>query len=56
MGEEEGCGNKKSDVASLEKKLKLHLLVYMIDFFFFFFFVCFCVCVPLNKSITVEPI
>jgi hypothetical protein len=31
MGEEEGCGNKKSDVASLGRKLKLHLLVYIID-------------------------
>jgi hypothetical protein len=28
MGEEEGCGNRKSDVASLGRKLKLHLLVY----------------------------
>ena len=28
MGEGERCGNKKSDVASLERKLKLHLLVY----------------------------
>ena len=28
MGEKEGCGNRKSDVASLERKLKLHLLVY----------------------------
>ena len=35
MGEEEGCGNRKSDVASLRKKLKLHLLVYIIDFKFF---------------------
>ena len=31
MGEEEGCGNMKSDVASLERKLKFHLLVYIID-------------------------
>ena len=29
MGEEEGCGNRKSDVASLERKLKLHILVYI---------------------------
>ena len=28
MGEEEGCGNRKSNVASLGTKLKLHLLVY----------------------------
>ena len=28
MGDEEGCGNMKSDVASLERKLKFHLLVY----------------------------
>ena len=35
MGEEERCGNRKSDVAFLGRKLKLHLLVYnMIDFFF----------------------
>ena len=27
MGEEEGCGNRKSDVTSLGRKLKLHLLV-----------------------------
>jgi hypothetical protein len=27
MGEEEGYGIRKSDVASLGKKLKLHLLV-----------------------------
>ena len=31
MDEEEGCGNRKSDVASLGRKLKLHLLVYIID-------------------------
>ena len=31
MSKEEGCGNKKSDVASLGKKLKLHILVYIID-------------------------
>ena len=31
MGEEEGCEKRKSDVASLERKLKLHLLVYIID-------------------------
>jgi hypothetical protein len=31
MGEEEGYGNRKSDVASLGRKLKLHLLVYIID-------------------------
>ena len=31
MGEEEGYRNKKSDVASLGRKLKLHLLVYIID-------------------------
>ena len=31
MGEEEACGNKKSNVASLGRKLKLHLLVYIID-------------------------
>jgi hypothetical protein len=31
MGEGEGCGNRKSDVASLRRKLKLHLLVYIID-------------------------
>ena len=29
MGKEEGCGNRKSDVASLERKLKLHILVYI---------------------------
>ena len=28
MGEGEGCGNRKSDVASLGRKLKLHLLIY----------------------------
>ena len=28
MGEEEGCENRKSDVASLGRKLKFHLLVY----------------------------
>ena len=28
MGEEGGCGNRKSDVTSLGRKLKLHLLVY----------------------------
>ena len=27
MGEEEGCENRKSDVASLGRKLKLHPLV-----------------------------
>ena len=27
MGEEAGCGNRKSDVTSLGRKLKLHLLV-----------------------------
>jgi hypothetical protein len=32
MGEEEGCGNRKFDVASLRKKLKLHQLVYIIDY------------------------
>jgi hypothetical protein len=55
MGEEEGCGNRKSDVASLGRKLKLHLLVYnMIDFYYYYYyFFCF---VPLNKSITVETI
>ena len=31
MGEGEGCGNRKSDVAYLGRKLKLHLLVYIID-------------------------
>jgi hypothetical protein len=31
MGGEEGCENIKSDVASLGGKLKLHLLVYIID-------------------------
>ena len=31
MGEGEGCENRKSDVASLGRKLKLHLLVYIID-------------------------
>ena len=31
MGGEEGCENRKSDVASLGRKLKLHLLVYIID-------------------------
>ena len=31
MDGEEGCKNMKSDVASLERKLKLHLLVYIID-------------------------
>ncbi len=31
MSEEEGCGNRKSDVASLGKKLELHLLVYIIN-------------------------
>jgi hypothetical protein len=31
MGEEKGCGNRKSDVASLGRKLKFHLLVYIID-------------------------
>ena len=31
MGGEEGCENMKSDVASLGRKLKLHLLVYIID-------------------------
>jgi hypothetical protein len=31
MDEEEGCGNRKSDVTSLGRKLKLHLLVYIID-------------------------
>ena len=31
MGEEEGCGNMKSDVAFLGRKLKFHLLVYIID-------------------------
>ena len=29
MGEEEGYGNRKSDVASLGRKLKLHILVYI---------------------------
>ena len=29
MGEGEGCGNRKSDVAFLGRKLKLHLLVYI---------------------------
>jgi hypothetical protein len=28
MGEGEGCGNRKSDVTFLGRKLKLHLLVY----------------------------
>jgi hypothetical protein len=28
MGEGEGCENRKSDVASLGRKLKFHLLVY----------------------------
>ena len=32
MSKEEGCGNRKSDVASLGRKLKLHILVYIIDF------------------------
>jgi hypothetical protein len=31
MSEGDGCGNRKSDVASLGRKLKLHLLVYIID-------------------------
>ena len=31
MGEGERCENKKSDMASLGRKLKLHLLVYIID-------------------------
>jgi hypothetical protein len=31
MGEEEGCGNRKFDVASLGRKPKFHLLVYIID-------------------------
>ena len=31
MDEEEWCENRKSDVASLGRKLKLHLLVYIID-------------------------
>ena len=31
MGEEEWYENRKSDVASLGRKLKLHLLVYIID-------------------------
>jgi hypothetical protein len=31
MSEGEGCGNRKSDVVSLGRKLKLHLLVYIID-------------------------
>ena len=31
MGEGEGCGNRKSDMASLGRKLKLHVLVYIID-------------------------
>ena len=31
MGEEEGCEIRKSDVASLGKKLKLRLLVDIID-------------------------
>jgi hypothetical protein len=32
MGEEEGCGNRKCDVASLGRNLKLHLLVYIVDY------------------------
>ena len=31
MGEEEVYENRKSDVASLGRKLKLHLLIYIID-------------------------
>ena len=31
MGEEEGCKNKKSNVISLGRKLKFHLLVYITD-------------------------
>ena len=31
MGKEEECGNRKSDVVPLGKKLKLHLLIYIID-------------------------
>ena len=32
MCEGERCENKKSDVATLGRKLKLHLLVYIIDY------------------------
>ena len=31
MDGEEGCENMKSDVTSLGRNLKLHLLVYIID-------------------------
>ena len=31
MSEEEGCKNRKFDVTYLERKLKLHILVYIID-------------------------
>ena len=31
MDEVEGCENRKSDVTSLERKLKLHILVYIKD-------------------------
>jgi hypothetical protein len=31
MSEEKGCENERSDVAFLGRKLKLHLLVYIID-------------------------
>ena len=30
MGEEEGCGNRKSDMTFLGKKLKFHLLVQLV--------------------------
>jgi hypothetical protein len=58
MGEKEGYRNKKSDVTSLGIKLKLHLLVYIIDtpppynvfflFFFFFFFVTVHIDIPIK--------
>jgi hypothetical protein len=36
MGGEEGCENMKSDVASLGRKIKFHLLVYIIDMYISF--------------------
>ena len=34
MGEGDGCENRKSDVAFLGRKLKLHLLVYIINLYY----------------------
>ena len=31
MSDKEGCENRKSDMTSLGRKLKLYLLVYIID-------------------------